>query len=301
MPDDPLPTHHHDHHRRPRRPLSTFLHARPRVRLAALLSLPVLWLLVIYIVSLAMLLVTAFWTTNTLTSKVEPAFIFDNFRKLWTNDAYRNTALRTITVAIGVTLVSVAFAIPLGLFMAKVASPRLRNFLAMAITLPLWAGYLVKVFAMRISFGKTGPINSFLGTFGFEGPGYSLTAVVLTLTYLWFPYMALPVYTAFRQIPVNLFDASADLGARTWRTVGRVALPMILPAILAGSVFTFSLSLGDFIVAQFVGGRTQMIGTVINQNVNLNPPLAAAFSTVPIAVIVIYLFLIRRTGALKEF
>jgi putative spermidine/putrescine transport system permease protein len=197
-------------------------------------------------------------------------------------------------------VLSIVISVPLGIFMAKVASPWLRGVLAVSITLPLWAGYLVKVIAMRITFTEQGFFNWMLAPFGIRGPGFTAFTVVLTLTYLWLPYMAVPVYTAIRQLPANLFDASADLGAGSWRTIRTVVLPLIKPAIIAGSVFTFSLSLGDYLVAKFVGGDTQMIGSVIASNINLNPPLAAAFSVVPIAFVVVYLVSVQRTGALER-
>ncbi|MFS2281009.1 ABC transporter permease [Microbacterium sp. OR21] len=271
-----------------------------RVRLAGLLALPMAWLIGIYIFSLVMLLVTAFWVTDPFTSKVKPGFTFGNFEQLVANPAYASTALRTLGIALGVTVLSIVISVPLGIFMAKVASPWLRGVLAVSITLPLWAGYLVKVIAMRITFTEQGFFNWMLAPFGIRGPGFTVFTVVLTLTYLWLPYMAVPVYTAIRQLPANLFDASADLGAGSWRTIRTVVLPLIKPAIIAGSVFTFSLSLGDYLVAKFVGGDTQMIGSVIASNINLNPPLAAAFSVVPIAFVVIYLVSVQRTGALER-
>jgi putative spermidine/putrescine transport system permease protein len=153
---------------------------------------------------------------------------------------------------------------------------------------------------MRITFTEDGFFNWLVGPVGGRGPGFSAFTVILTLTYLWLPYMAVPVYTAIRQLPPNLFDASADLGAGSWRTIRTVVLPLIKPAVIAGSVFTFSLSLGDYLVAKFVGGSTQMIGSVIASNINLNPPIAAAFSLVPIAFVVIYLVGVQRTGALER-
>jgi len=263
------------------------------------LLLPLLWLGVLYIGSLALLFITAFWTTDSFTSKVIPAFTLENFAEIITQPAYQATAIRTILIALAVTVLCAALALPLGLFMAKVASPRVRAVFAIGITLPLWAGYLVKVFSWRITFASGGPLDWLLAPLGLTGPGYGTAALVVTLAYLWFPYMAVPVYSAFRQIPDNLFDASSDLGAKPWATVRTVAIPLLKPAFIAGSIFTFSLSLGDYIAAQFVGGKTQVIGTVIASNINLNPPLAAAFGIVPIVVVVIYLFLARKTGALK--
>lgn len=283
------------------RPISTALHRRPRLRLGALLALPMTWLIGLYIFSLALLLITAFWLVDPFTSLVRPGFTLDNFALLFSNPAYISTSLRTLGIALAVTALSAAFAIPLGIFMAKIASPWMRAVLAVAITLPLWAGYLVKIVAMRITFTEEGFFNTVVGVFGLSGPGFGIPTVIITLTYLWFPYMALPVYTAIRQIPVNLFDASADLGARGWTTIRTVVMPLLTPALIAGSVFTFSLSLGDYLAARFVGGaNSQMIGSIIASNINLNPPVAAAFSVVPIAFVVIYLLVTRRTGALER-
>lgn len=271
-----------------------------RAQLSALLALPMLWLIGIYIFSLVMLLVTAFWVTDPFTSKVKPGFTLRNFEQIIANPAYASTSLRTLGIALAVTVLSILISVPLGIFMAKVASPKLRAILAVAITLPLWAGYLVKILAMRITFTEEGFFNSMLGPLGISGPGFSIVTVVLTLTYLWLPYMAVPVYTAIRQLPPNLFDASSDLGAGAGFTIRTVVLPLIKPAIIAGSIFTFSLSLGDYIAAKFVGGSTQMIGSIIASNINLNPPIAAAFSLVPIAFVVIYLLSVQRTGALER-
>lgn len=284
----------------PARPVSSFLFKKPKVRLAALLSLPITWLVGVYIISLFLLLITAFWFIDPYTSKVIPGFTLDNFVDIFTVPAYLSTSLRTLGIALAVTLLTIFFAVPLGIFMAKIANPWLRNFLAVAVTLPLWAGYLVKLLAMRLTFTEQGFFNWLLEPFGIRGPGFGIPVTILTLAYLWFPYMALPVFTAIRQLPNNLFDASADLGAKGWSTVFRMVLPLITPAIIAGSVFTFSLSLGDYLAARFVGGTTQMIGSVIASNINLNPPVAAAFSMVPIAFVVMYLMVARRTGSLER-
>jgi putative spermidine/putrescine transport system permease protein len=283
------------------RRISTLLHRHRWMRITGLLALPLTWLIGLYIVSLALLLVTAFWFIDPFTSKVIPGFTLQNFILVFSEPAYITTSLRTLGVALAVTALSALFAVPLGIFMAKLASPWMRAVLAVAITLPLWAGYLVKILAMRITFTEEGFFNWVMAPFGITGPGFSLVTVVLTLTYLWFPYMALPVYTAIRQIPMNLFDASADLGARGFTTIRTVVVPLLWPALIAGSVFTFSLSLGDYIAARFVGGaNAQMIGSIIASNINLNPPVAAAFSVIPIAFVVVYLLVTRRTGALER-
>lgn len=284
----------------PERAFSSYLHKRPRTRLAALLALPLTWLIGVYIISLFLLLITAFWLIDPYTSKVRPGFTLDNFVNIITVPAYFATSIRTLGIALAVTLLTILFAVPLGIYMAKIANPWVRNFLAVAITLPLWAGYLVKLLAMRLTFTEQGLFNWLMEPFGIRGPGFGIPVTVLTLAYLWFPYMALPVFTAIRQLPNNLFDASADLGAKGWTTVFRMVLPLITPAIIAGSIFTFSLSLGDYLAARFVGGTTQMIGSIIASNINLNPPVAAAFSMVPIAFVVMYLMVARRTGSLER-
>ncbi|MBC9953676.1 ABC transporter permease [Leucobacter sp. cx-42] len=285
--------------RRPK-PLSTALYRRPKSRLAALLTLPMVWLVGVYILSLAMLLITAFWTTDPFTSRVKPGFTLENFQDLFTIPAYLATAGRTLGIALAVTLICALFAVPLAVFMAQVAGPKLRAVLAVLVTLPLWAGYLVKVIGMRLVWTEQGFFNWALEPLGISGPGFGIITVTLTLVYLWFPYMAIPVFTAVSQIQPNLFDASSDLGARGGRTIRTVVTPLLMPSLIAGSIFTFSLSLGDYIAAQYVGGSTQMIGTVIAQNINLNPPLAAAFAVVPIVLVVVYLWAVRRTGALNN-
>jgi putative spermidine/putrescine transport system permease protein len=265
-----------------------------------LLTPPTAWLVVLYIGSLFFLLITAFWYINPFTSKVVPGFTLENFISIVTVPAYFATAIRSLLIALAVTIIAILLAVPMGIYMAKIASPAMRAFLAVTITLPLWAGYLVKVIAMRVVFTENGFLNWLLAPFGISGPGFNTSTVIITLTYLWFPFMALPVYTAVRQIPHSYFDASADMGAKSWRTIRTIVLPLIKPAILAGSVFTFSLSLGDYLVARFVGGSTQMIGSIIAANINLNPPVAAAFSMVPIAFVLVYLWVVRKMGALER-
>ncbi|MBU3715635.1 MAG: ABC transporter permease [Candidatus Nanopelagicaceae bacterium] len=282
------------------KPISSYLLRRTKVRLLSIITLPMTWIVGVYIVSLFLLLITAFWNVDPFTSLVSPGFNLENFKMVLTVPAYIATSIRTLLIALSVTAICIFFAIPLGIYMAKIAKPWVRNLLAVAITLPLWAGYLVKIIAMRLVFTEEGFFNWAMAPFGIRGPGFSIPIVILTLTYLWFPYMALPVYTAIRQIPPNLFDASSDMGAKGFTTIYRVVFPLITPAVIAGSVFTFSLSLGDYLAARFTGGATQMIGSIIAQNINLNPPVAAAYSMIPIFFIVIYLMVARRTGSLER-
>lgn len=276
------------------------LHRRPRLRLSLLLAAPLLWLAVLYLGSLTVLFVSAFWTTNSFTSEVVKVWSTDNFRELFTTPVFRQVVLRSVGVALAVTVLCAVIAFPVAFYTARVARPRWRPLLVVAILTPLWASYLVKVYAWRLILSEGGLADWMLKPFGLSGPGFGLTAAVLTLTYLWLPYMILPIHTALEQLPANLLDASADLGARAGRTFRSVVLPMVLPSVAAGSIFTFSLSLGDYITVQIVGGKTQLIGNLVYSNIELNLPMAAALGTVPVVVIVLYLLAMRRTGALSS-
>jgi len=276
------------------------LHRRPRLRLTLLLTAPLLWLAVLYLGSLGVLFASAFWTTNSFTSEVVKVWSTDNFHELFTTPVYRQVVFRSIGVALAVTALCVVIAFPVAFYTARVARPRWRPLLVVAILTPLWASYLVKVYAWRLILSEGGLADWMLKPFGLSGPGFGLPATVLTLTYLWLPYMILPIHTALEQLPANLLDASADLGARGWRTFRSVVLPMVLPSVAAGSIFTFSLSLGDYITVQIVGGKTQLIGNLVYSNIELNLPMAAALGTVPVVVIVLYLLAMRRSGALSS-
>ncbi|MFS4108074.1 ABC transporter permease [Streptomyces sp. PD-S100-1] len=289
--------------RRPPGPLrraAGALHRRPRLRLALLLTAPLLWLAVLYLGSLSVLFVSAFWTTDSFTSAVVRVWSADNFHALVATPVYRQVIVRSVGVALAVTVLCAVIAFPLAFYTARVARPRWRPLLVVAILTPLWASYLVKVYAWRLILSQGGLADWMLRPFGLSGPGFGLPATVLTLTYLWLPYMVLPLHTALRQLPDGLLDASADLGARPGRIFRSVVLPLVLPSLAAGSVFTFSLSLGDYITVQIVGGKTQLIGNLVYSDIELNLPMAAALGTVPVVVIVLYLLAIRRTGALSS-
>ncbi|MFC1406285.1 MULTISPECIES: ABC transporter permease [Streptacidiphilus] len=284
----------------PVRRLAGALHRRPRLRLAALISAPMAWLALAYLGALVVLLVSAFWTTNEFTSNIDYLWNTDNFRTVLTDPLYRNVALRTLGIAAAVTLIDAVIAFPMAFYMARVARPRSRRLLLVAVLTPLWAGYLVKAYAWWVMLSHGGVIDWIAAPFGGGSPGFGIPAVVIVLSYLWLPYMILPLYTAFEQLPDSLLAASGDLGARPWRTFVGVVLPLVKPAVIAGSIFTFSLSLGDYLTVQIVGGTTQMLGNVIASNVTLNLPLAAAVSCVPVLIIVGYLLAVRRTGALDN-
>lgn len=280
--------------------VSSFLHRHPRLRLAALLTAPTAWLVVAYLGSLAALFLSAFWTTDPFTSDVIKVWSTDNLRAVLTTDVYRTVALRSVGVAAAVTVIDAVLAFPIAFYMAKVARPRHRHLLVVAVLTPLWASYLVKVYAWRAILAEGGPLDWVLHPLGLGSPGFGLPAVVAVLSYLWLPYMILPVYAGLEQLPDKLLEASADLGAGAWRTFRSVVLPMVLPSVAAGSVFTFSLSLGDYIAVQIVGGRTQLIGNLVYSNITLDLPLAAALGTVPVVVILLYLLAVRRSGALRS-
>lgn len=278
--------------------LSSWLNRHQNVRLVALLSAPGLWLVVAYLGALASLLVTAFYTTNSFTGDLIPTFTLDNFADLLGEAAYLNVVLRTMFIAFAVTVVCALLAIPMGFYMSKLAKPKAQGILLALVLTPLWASYLVKIYAWRTMLEPNAGVIDWL--FGDASPGFGMTAVIIGLSYLWLPYMILPVYSAFEKLPNSLLDASSDLGAKNFQSFYRIVIPMVYPGIIAGSMFTFSLSLGDYITTQIIGGQLQMLGNVVYQNFSLNLPFAAAFSAVPILIMVIYLWMIKRTGALEN-
>ena len=279
--------------------ISAFLAPKRKTRLTLLLSVPMLWLVVAYLGSLGVLFASAFWTTDSFTGAVVHSYTFDNLREVYTQPLYRTVALRTISVALLVTVLDALIAFPMAFYMSKVARPGIRRLLVVAVLTPLWASYLVKAYAWRSLLAPHGPLSWATGGYT---PEYGLTATVITLTYLWLPYMVLPIYVGFERLPRSLLEASSDLGAPPGRTIRSVVLPLVFPAIAAGSIFTFSLTLGDYIAVGIVGGKTQMLANVIyGQLVTANnQPLAAALATIPLIAIVLYLLLMRRTGALEN-
>ena len=280
-----------------------WLHARRRVQLGLLLLTPLGWLAIAYLGSLVILLLSAFWTKDAFTGNVEPfTWSLKAFETLFTGEVYRTVAIRTIVMAILVTLTDALLAFPIAYYMARIASPRVRSVLVIAVLLPLWAAYLVKVFAWRTILQGHGLLEWVLTPLGIESQGLkNIANSWLVLSYLWLPYMILPVYAGLERIPASFLEASADLGGRAGTTFRRVILPLVFPALVAGSIFTFSLTLGDYITPQLVSS-TQFIGNVVYSNVGVanNLPFAAAFATVPVAVMVIYLLLARRAGAFEN-
>ncbi len=281
-----------------RRRVASWLHRHRRTRLALILALPLGWLGIAYLGSLFVLFLNAFFTTDPFTSLVVRTFTLDNFVELFSTEVYRTVTLRTVGMAALVTATCIVLAYPIAFYMAKVASNRVRGILAVAVLMPLWASYLVKAYSWRLILSDGGVLDWALKPLGLSGPGFGVVAVWLVFTYLWLPYMILPIYAGLERIPSSLLEASADLGGRSWMTFRRVILPLSIPAVVAGSIFTFSLTLGDYIVPGLVS-TTQFIGNVIFINVAQDLPLAAAYSLVPLAVMLAYLVVARRLGAFE--
>lgn len=284
--------------------LSTALWRRPWARAGLLLTPPLAWFLLVYIASLVVLLVTAFWTVNPFTSNIEQTWTLSNFQEIFTTPAYLSDIAQTVGMAAAVTVTDAVIAFPFAYFMARVAAPRTRTALFVAILLPLWASYLAKVYSWVLIFTNHGFLDWVVGGLGLGHPQliYTNWAVYAVFCYLWLPFMIIPVYGALERVPASLIEASQDLGGRTWRTTRSVLLPLVLPGIVAGSIFTFSLTLGDYITPLLIGGTSaNFIGNIIYTNIGIanNVPFAAAMALVPIVIMGIYLSAARALGAFE--
>jgi putative spermidine/putrescine transport system permease protein len=277
-----------------------WLYRHPRIQLVGLLALPLGALFIIYFGSLFILLANAFWTLDPFTRQVQQQPSLDNFFTILEGAVYRTITLRTVGLAALVTVTCAVIGFPVAYYIARIASVRTRRLLVVMVLLPLWASYLVKVFAWRAILQQQGVLNWLLEPFGLQGPGYGDVAVWLVMTYLWLPYMILPIVAGLERIPDSLLEASADLGGKSAFTFRKVILPLAFPAVVAGSIFTFSLTMGDFITPQLVSS-TQFLGNVIQREVGVsgNLPLAAALAIVPILVMILYLVVARKLGAFE--
>jgi putative spermidine/putrescine transport system permease protein len=282
------------------RRLADLFHGRPRLQIGSLLSGPIGWLVIGYLGSLVVLLIASFWSVNAVSGELQKGFTFDNYKELLDQSVYKDVALRTVGIAAAATVTDALLAFPIAFYMAKVASPRVKGLMVVAILMPLWSFYLVKVYAWQTMLSSGGFIDWALNPLGLSGPGYGTTAVWMVESYLWLPYMILPIYAGLERIPNSMISASEDLGAKPWTTFRRVVLPLAFPAVVAGSIFTFSLTLGDYISPSLVSPNTQFIGNVIFINHTNNLPLASAFAIVPIVVMVMYLGIARRLGAFEH-
>jgi len=283
---------------------SAALFRRPWLRAGLLLSAPLGWFVLIYLAALVLLFISALWTVESFTGNVVHNWTLNNFKTLFTVSAYRTIALRTIGIAAAVTVTDALLALPFAFFAARIAPPRLRAALFVAVLIPLWSSYLVRVYVWRLILAKEGILNWAVGNLGLGSLniGYSNWAMWIVFSYIWLPFMVLPVWAAIDRVPDSYLEASADLGARGWRTWRSVLFPLILPGIAAGSIFTFALTLGDFITPTLVGGAgSDFIGNVVYQNVGVasNVPFAAAYATVPLVIMGIYLLIARRMGAFE--
>jgi putative spermidine/putrescine transport system permease protein len=283
--------------------LSATFWRRPWLRATALLSAPLAWFLLMYIAALVVLFVSAFWSLDTFTGKIVHSWTLNNFREVFSNPTYRTIAYRTIGIAALVTVTDALLAFPFAYYMARIATPRTRTLLFVLVLLPLWSSYLARIYAWRLILAQDGALNWSLDRVGLPttGVAYSNTAMWIVFSYVWLPFMILPIYAALERIPDSYLEASRDLGAKGWTTFRRVVLPLALPGVIAGSIFTFSLTLGDYITPILVG-NTQFIGNVVYRNVlglSNNIPFAAAYGTIPLVVMAVYLVLARRTGAFE--
>ncbi len=290
---------------RARRRLARPLWRLPLLRGIALLLPPMAWFLLLYVAALAVLFVSAFWSVDVFTTKVVHTWSLDNFREIVTSSAWRRVITRTVVIAFLVTLTDAVIAFPFAYYMARIASGRTRALLFVLVLLPLWSSYLVRVYAWKVILAQDGILNWSLQKAGLPAAniGYTNTAMWLVFSYIWLPFMILPVYAALERIPDSYIEASRDLGARSFKTFRTIIVPLALPGVIAGSIFTFSLTLGDYITPTLVGGASStFIGNVV-YNTGLgaagNLPFAAAFASVPLVVMAIYLILARRSGAFE--
>jgi putative spermidine/putrescine transport system permease protein len=296
-----------------RRLLSDLLYTRRGLLLGVLLLPPLLWFGVVYLGSLGMLLMHAFWRLDDFTGQVVHEFTWANFIAL-TEGANVDVTLRSIAMAVAVTLACAVLAFPVALAMARMPSGGTKALMYVAVMLPLWSSYLVRLYAWKLLLAKEGAVSWLAQTLhaqwlldavlalpgvGGSSLSFSTLGTFVVFVYMWLPFMILPVMAALERIPPSMLEASADLGARPGTTLRRVILPLALPGIAAGSIFTFSLTLGDYIIPQVIGDSTMYIGQVVfkQQGVAGNVPFAAAMSLVPIVVIGVYLAIARRLGA----
>ena len=293
--------------------ISTYLYQRPKLVLSLLLGPPMFYMVVVYIGALMALLVNSFFYLEEFTGLVVRQFTLRTYAQLF-SQTNLGIFSRTAFMAMAVTIADAVIAFPLAYYIAKFASPKMKTWLYIAVTIPLWSSYLVRVYAWKLILAKEGIVSWFFSLFGLQfildeilsipsigGSSLSLSPIgmFITFCYIWLPYMIVPIQTALERVPDSLLDASSDLGARASQTFRNVILPLAFPGIIAGSIFTFSLTLGDFIVPQSLGNSRFFIGQAVYsyQGTAGNIPLAAAFTMGPIVIMVVYLLIARRMGA----
>ncbi len=282
----------------------SLLWRRPWLRAVAMLTPPLAWFVLVYLASLALLLVTAFWRINDFTTNIERVWNLDNFATLVSDPTYRVIIARTVGIAALVTLTDAVLAFPFAFFMARVASRRVQTALFAAVLLPLWASYIARVYSWILILAHNGPLNWTLIQLHLPAAniGYTNIAMWIVFSYIWLPFMIIPTYAALERIPDSYLEAASDLGARQLRTMREVVLPLALPGVVAGSIFTFSLTLGDYITPILVGGTgSSFIGNVVYSSVGIanNIPFAAALAVVPVVIMSLYLLGAKRLGAFE--
>jgi putative spermidine/putrescine transport system permease protein len=293
--------------------LGNFFYRHKALTLLLLLAPPLVWLGVVYLGSLFALLLQSFYSLDDFTGQIKHEFTLATYRQLFTA-ANMDVVLRTVTMAAAVTLASIFIAFPLAYSMAKAPNPAIRSLLYLLVLMPLWSSYVVRVYAWKLILAKEGIVtwfvnqlnlgwlmNGILALPGIGGPSLSVSFIgtFLVFVYIWLPYMILPIAAGLERIPNSLLEASSDLGGKPNFTFWRVTVPLALPGIVAGSIFTFSLTLGDYIIPGVVGNSQPFIGQVVllQQGTAGNIPLAAAFTVVPMVIMAIYLTIARRLGA----
>ena len=293
--------------------ISTFLYRRPRLGLALLLLPPLVWFVIVYLGSLATMLLNSFYYLDGFTGQVVQQFTLQTYSKLL-EPTNLEIFFRTTIMAVLVTVACIIIAFPLSYYVARFASKRMRTFLYLAVTLPLWSSYVVRVYSWKLILAQEGIISWFAGLVHLDGvlnwylglpvvggPSLSVssTGIFVVFVYIWLPYMILPIQTALERVPKSLVEASSDLGANPSETFRNVILPLAFPGVVAGSIFTFSLTLGDFIVPSLFGNSSFFIGKAVltYMGTSGNIPLAAAFTMGPIVIMIVYLLIARRLGA----
>jgi putative spermidine/putrescine transport system permease protein len=285
-------------------PFSGLFWRLPWLRPLLLLTPPLVWFIGIYFASLALLLITAFWTTNPFTTQIVQVWNLNNFQTIIDEPVYHSIIGRTVLLAAAVTVTDAVLAFPFAYYMARVASRRTQTLLFAAVLLPLWASYLARVYAWILILNHSGLLNWSLKSIGLPPAniGYTNIAMWVVFSYIWLPFMIIPTYAALERVPESLLEAAADLGARRWRAVWDVVLPLVLPGVVAGSIFTFSLTLGDYITPILVGGAgSSLIGNVVYDNVGIanNIPFAASMAMIPVGIMAVYLIIASRLGAFR--
>jgi putative spermidine/putrescine transport system permease protein len=282
--------------------ISAALFRHPKGRLVLIILAPIAWMVLVYLISLILLLATSFWKLDPLTSTIQRDWGLQNYSTIITSSTYTTITIRTVTMALAVTAADLLFAFPIAFFAARMATPRIRGLITLLVVIPLWANYLIRVFAWKTLLSGGGPVDALLSAIGLGDVSLASTrwAVWITFCYLWLPFAILPIYASLERVPPSFLEASSDLGAHAGVTFRKVVFPLAIPGIVAGSIFTFSLTLGDYLTPTLVG-KELFLGNAISSLTGTanNKPLAAAIAVIPIVIVVIYLSLAKRTGAFE--